>query len=68
MPSFISRLYPITNTEILGAKIAWCPLITLFIYTAILKSIDDYILGKKITKIQKVYNQTDKNNQEKNPF
>lgn len=61
-PKAFREFLPVTNTEILGARIAWVPILSLLIYTSILKSFSDYILNSKVTNIQKKYSKNDKDN------
>jgi hypothetical protein len=55
LPSFFDRLLPITHTDIFGARIAWVPIFALFIYTGILKAIDEIVLKNKIDEIHNNY-------------
>lgn len=55
LPGIFRQFFPMTNTDIVGARIAWVPIIALFIYTGILKAIDDFYLKKNLKDIQKQY-------------
>ena len=57
---FLGGIFPVTNTGIIGAQIHWVPLLSLFIYTGILKAIDEFFLRNNVNKIEKNYN-NDKN-------
>lgn len=63
LPKGFGAFLPITDTEILGAKIAWVPILSLLIYTSILKSFSDFVLKTKVTGIQKNYRQKDGDSQ-----
>lgn len=53
LPAFFRSFLPITNTDIMGAQIAWVPILSLFLYTGILKTIDDYYLKSSFNKVKK---------------
>lgn len=53
--TFLNSFIPVTNTGILGAQIHWIPLLALFVYTGILKYIDDTILKARVKKIKQNY-------------
>jgi hypothetical protein len=55
MPSFISGFYPVTTTDILGARIMWVPILALFLYTGILKAIDEMVLKSRVDNIHRQY-------------
>lgn len=55
LPPYAKKILPITQTDLMGVRIVWVPLISLFLYTYILKSIDDYYLSKKFDFIKKRY-------------
>lgn len=52
---FLGSFMPVTNTGIIEAQIHWVPLIALFVYSAILKAIDEFFLKVKITNIDNDY-------------
>ncbi|MGD9581332.1 MAG: hypothetical protein AB7V50_08155 [Vampirovibrionia bacterium] len=65
--TFLNPYIPVTDTGILNAQIHWVPLIALFIYSGILKFIDDKILQSKVKKIKEEYDK-EKANRRKSLF
>lgn len=57
LPGSIREFFPITDTGIFQAQIKWIPILSLFIYTNILKFINDKLLKQKINNIHKNYSQ-----------
>lgn len=59
--SFLNPYIPVTNTGIFGAQIHWIPLFALFVYTGILKFIDETVLKVRIKKIKQNYEEQNRN-------
>lgn len=53
--AFLNPYIPVTDTGIFGAQIHWIPLFSLFVYTGILKFIDDAVLKSRVNKIKANY-------------
>lgn len=57
IPGDASQFFPIMETGIWGAEIHWIPVISVFVYTGILKFIDETTLKSKMTSMHQQQNQ-----------
>jgi len=62
LPISSKEFFPVTDTGIMQAQIKWVPIFSLFIYTNIIKYINDTFLKHKIDNIHKNYNNQQSDN------
>lgn len=63
---FVSGFIPVTTTDIFQAEIHWAPLLSLFLYSGILRAFDTFVLKSKMNQIQNNYQ--NQQNEQPQPF
>lgn len=52
---FLGGILPVTQTDIFQAEIHWAPLLSLFIYSGLLRAFDNFVLKSRMNEIQSGY-------------